>query len=311
MDLTIFILLFFLTTVYLMPVAGFSYKLCERMYKRSLFSKGAKQIQFFSAVLLFFCCLALGADFLFEGRLFQANLIFVHDTDISLEIWKNYLLLLIGGSFAGTILCILATKFSKTLFFFALSALIGVFLAVCTYGFQLLEIVSALSYDSFINNPYAVFSSAQLFSYIAVFFILIAIFLYSLYFICLFTFFFRNSMDYGRDYYTFILTKYGRAIFLFSFLVFIFAVILLAGFALPFQNYTADMLGAFTANTVSVQWALIAVPLLYFLFSLKLKKSFYSAQIPMQKKSNIITAFVLDLLFCVLIFALIMNAAKF
>lgn len=331
MNLLIFVFVFFLAAVFFMPLIGFCYKICETAYKRSLFAKGAKQIQLFSACLLLLCAAALGADYFFKGNLFQANLLI--QKNASFGIWQNSFIFLTGGSFLTAFLCFLAYKFSKKQFFFALSAAAGIFLAACMGKFlsliaasgitaenssifvqycqQIFNPVFALPAETFTENPYAVFASSGLFSALFLCFVLIAVFLYALYFVCILSFLFRNAMDYGRDYYTFMLAKYGRALFLVSLTAAVLGFMLLAGFALPFQNKTAEILSAYSAQPQYLQWALLAVPLVCSLISLKLKKSFYAAQIPMQKKSNVIIAVLLDFAFAVCIFFCVMNCTKF
>lgn len=327
MDLLIFVSVFFLAAVFLMPLIGFCYKLCETVYKRTLFAKGAKQIQLFSGVLLLLCAAALGADYVFKGSLFQANLLI--QGNASLGMWQNTFFLLAGGSLVAAVFCFLAYKFSKNPLFFVFSAVTGIFLAVCvakfmlmlaaaaaaTHGYnafsfyclQLLIPVLALPADTFAANPVAVFSSIELFSAAALFFMVSAVFLLSLYIVCILSFLFRNAMDYGRDYYSFMLGRYGRAVFLLSLAVFVFGFVLLAGFALPFQKNMAEMLLNQTAEPYYWQWALLVAPLIYFLVSLKLKKNFYSAQIPMQKKSSLISTFIFDFAFvsCIIFFIIL------
>ena len=84
--------------------------------------------------------------------------------------------------------------------------------------------------------------NTQVFSYAATMFFFLSVFLYALYLVCILSIAVRNSMDYGRDYYIFVLNKYGRAIFSFSLLAFGLVLILLIGFQLPFQPAFAELL---------------------------------------------------------------------
>lgn len=324
MELFIFFAVFFLFSVYLMPVVGLGYKICEGMHKRALFSKSAMQIQIFSSVLLLLVSIALGADYYLQGTLYQASLPF--QTSLELDFWKNLLLYLCIASLVLSAFCAMSARFPKLTLFYFLSALGGILLVVglaqfinfvaffavvaentstfSSYCLQVMGHIFALPPDAFMQNPYALFTNTQLFSYVVTLFFFLAIFIYALYIVCILTILFRNSMDYGRDYYTFILNKYGRGIFSFSLLAFILVVIMLAGFQLPFQPAIANSIHAYSPHVFVWQTVCIVVPILYFLFSIQLKKSFCLAAIPLQKKSNIfITAF-LDIVFSGFIFYL-------
>lgn len=324
MELLIFVAVFFLFSIYLMPVVGLGYKICEGMHKRALFAKSAMQIQVFSSVLLLLVSLALGADYYLQGTLYQASLPF--QTSLELDFWKNLLLYLCIASLVLSALCAISSRFSKVTLFYFLSALGGILLVVglaqfinfvaffavvaentskfSSYCLQTMGHMFALPLDAFMQNPYALFKNTQLFSYVVTLFFFLAVFIYALYLVCILTILFRNSMDYGRDYYTFILNKYGRGIFSFSLLAFILAVILLAGFQLPFQPAVTSLIHGYTSHVFAWQVACIVVPILYFLFSIQLKKSFCLAAIPLQKKSNIFITALLDFVFSAFIFYL-------
>lgn len=327
MELFIFIALFFLFSVYLMPVVGLGYKICEGVHKRALFAKSAVQIQIFSSVLLLLVSIALGADYFMHGVLYQACLPF--QTSLELDFWKNLFPYLCVASLVLSGLCAVTARFSKVSLFYFLSAFLGIvlvvglaqlinfvaFFAVVTenasrfsaYCLQVVGHMFALPLDAFAKNPYALFTNTQIFSYVVTLFFFLAVFIYALYFVCILSILFRNAMDYGRDYYTFILNKYGRGIFSFSLLAFILVLILLAGFQLSFQPAIANMISAHTSQVFVWQVACIVLPILYFLFSVQLKKSFCLAAIPLQKKSNIFTAALFDFAFGAFIFYLCIN----
>lgn len=324
MELCIFIALFFLLSVYLMPVVALGYKICEGVHKRALFAKSAKQIQIFSALLLFLVSLALFADYFMQGTLYQANLPLT--ASLELDFLKNLFFYLCSASFGLCVICVLSARFPKISLFYFVSALGGIFLVVglvqwinfvafftvvaenvnkfSSYCLQAVSHMLALPVDAFTKNPYALFNNAQIFSYVVTLFFFLAVFIYALYLVCMMSIFFRDSMDYGRDYYTFILNKYGRAIFSFSLLAFCLIVILLAGFQLPFQPVITSMISAQFSQVFMVQTAFIVVPILYFLFSIRLKKSFCLAPIPLQKKSNIFITAVFDFIFGAFVFYL-------
>ena len=90
MELVIFIGLFFMFAIYLMPVLGLGYKICEGVHKRALFAKAAMQIQVFSAAFLFLVSLALFADYFMQGILFEASSAF--SAVSNLDFWKDFLL---------------------------------------------------------------------------------------------------------------------------------------------------------------------------------------------------------------------------
>lgn len=327
MELCIFIALFFIFSVYLMPVAALGYKICEGVHKRALFAKSAKQIQIFSAVLLFLLSFALFADYFMQGTLYQANVPLT--ASLELDVLKNLLLYLCAASFGLAVICALSARFSKVSLFYFVSALGGIFLVAglaqwinfvaffavvsenvskfSAYCLQTVSHMLALPPDAFMKNPYALFNNTQIFSYVMTLFFFLAVFIYALYLVCILSIFFRNRMDYGRDYYTFILNKYGRAIFSFSLLAFCLILILLAGFQLPFQPAAADMISAHFSQVFLVQAAFVAVPILYFLFSVQLKKSFCLAPVPLQKKSNIFIAALFDFIFGAFVFYLCVN----
>lgn len=324
MELCIFIALFFLFSVYLMPVVGLGYKICEGVHKRALFAKSAVQIQIFSSVLILLASIALGADYFLHGTLYQACLPF--QTSLELDFWKNLFLYLCVGSLILSALCAVTVWFSKVSLFYFLSALGGIILVVAlaqlinfvaffavvadnvskfsAYCLQAMGHMFALPPDAFAKNPYALFTNTQIFSYVVTLFFFLAVFIYALYFVCILSILFRNAMDYGRDYYTFILNKYGRGIFSFSLLAFILVLILLAGFQLPFQPAIANLIAGYSSQVFAWQTAFIVLPVLYFLFSVRLKKSFCLAAIPLQKKSNIFIAAIFDFVFGAFIFYL-------
>lgn len=324
MDLFIFVAVFFLFSVYLMPVVGLGYKICEGMHKRALFAKSAMQIQVFSSILLLLVSFALGADYYLQGTLYQASLPF--QTSLELDFWKNLLLYLCLASLVLSAVCAVSARFYKITALYFLSAFGGILLVVglaqfinfvaffavvtenisefSSYCLQAMSHMFALPLDAFMHNPNALFKNTQLFSYIVTLFFFLSVFIYALYLVCILTILFRNTMDYGRDYYTFILNKYGRGIFSFSLLAFILTVILLAGFQLPFQPALTSFIHDHSANVFSWQVASIVVPILYFLFSIRLKKSFCLAAIPLQKKSNIFITALLDFVFSAFVFYL-------
>lgn len=327
MELFIFIALFFLFSVYLMPVVGLGYKICEGVHKRALFAKSAVQIQIFSSVLLLLVSIALGADYFLHGTLYQACLPF--KTSLELDLWKNLFLYLWLASLILAFLCAVTARFSKISFFYFLSAFGGIILVVglaqlinfvaffavaaetasrfSSYCLQAVGHMFALPLDVFTKNPYALFTNTQIFSYAVTLFFFLAVFIYALYFVCILSIIFRNAMDYGRDYYTFILNKYGRGILSFSLLAFILVLILLAGFQLPFQPAIANLIAGYTSRVFVWQAAGIVLPILYFLFSIQLKKSFCLAAIPLQKKSNIFIAAFFDFVFGAFVFYLCIN----
>lgn len=327
MELCIFTALFFLFSVYLMPVAALGYKICEGVHKRALFAKSAKQIQVFSAVLLFLVSLALFSDYFMQGTLYQANLPLT--ASLELDFLKNLFFYLCAFSFGLAVICALSARFSKVSLFYFVSALGGIFLVVglaqwinfvafsavaaenvskfSSYCLQAVSHMLALPLDAFMKNPYALFNNTQIFSYVVTLFFFLAVFIYALYLVCILSILFRNRMDYGRDYYAFILNKYGRAIFSFSLLAFCLILILLAGFQLPFQPAVTNIISAHFSQVFLVQAAFVAVPILYFLFSIQIKKSFCLAQIPMQKKSNIFIAAIFDFVFGGFVFYLCIN----
>lgn len=327
MELCTFVALFFLFSVYLMPVVALGYKICEGVHKRALFAKSAKQIQVFSAVLLLLVSLALFADYFLQGILYQANLPLTASLEI--DFLKNLFFYLCAASFGLSVICALSARFSKVSLFYFVSALGGIFLVVglaqwinfvaffavvaenvSTFSSWCLQAVShmlALPLDAFTKNPYSLFNNTQIFSYVVTLFFFLAVFIYALYLVCILSIFFRNSMDYGRDYYTFILNKYGRAIFSFSLLAFCLILILLAGFQLPFQPAVANIISKHFAQIFMIQVSFIVVPVLYFLFSIRLKKSFCLAPIPLQKKSNIFITALFDFIFGAFVFYLCIN----
>lgn len=327
MELFIFIALFFVFSVYLMPVVGLGYKICEGMHKRALFAKAAMQIQIFSSVLLLLVSLALGADYFLQGILYQASLPF--HTSLELEFWKNLLVYLCVASLVLAGFCAISACFSKISLFYFLSGLGGILLVVglaqfinfvaffavvaenvskfSSYCLQTMGHIFALPLDAFAKNPYALFTNTQIFSYVVTLFFFLAVFIYALYLVCILSILFRNSMDYGRDYYTFILNKYGQSIFSFSLLAFLLILMLLAGFQLPFQPMIANIIAGYSAHVFAWQTVFIVVPILYFLFSIQLKKSFCLAAIPLQKKSNIFIAALLDFVFGGFVFYLCIN----
>lgn len=327
MELFIFIALFFLFSVYLMPVVGLGYKICEGVHKRALFAKSAVQIQIFSSVLLLLVSIALGADYFLHGTLYQACLPF--QTSLELDFWKNLFLYLCIGSLALSALCAVTARFPKISLFYFLAALGGIILVVglaqlinfvaffavvtenasrfSSYCLHAMGHMFALPLDAFAKNPYALFTNTQIFSYVVTLFFFLAVFIYALYFVCILSIFFRNAMDYGRDYYTFILNKYGRGIFSFSLLAFILVLILLAGFQLPFQPAFENLIAGYSSQVFAWQVACVVLPILYFLFSVRLKKSFCLAVIPLQKKSNIFTAALFDFAFGAFVLYLCIN----
>lgn len=331
MEFVSFVACFFIAAVYLMPIVGFSYKICERLYKRSLFAKSARQIQLFSAVLLFLTVVLFAADYSMQGILFRADAALV--PGMLWGIGLSPLLLLACGTFAVCLLCFAAVKISKSVLLHAAAAGGGIVLAAALakwinlvavsavqtehtglfsgYCLQFLGYVFAAPDGAFSANPYALFSSVQFFSYLAVLFVFLFMFLYALYFVCVLSFVFRNAMDYGRDYYVFMLNKYGRAVFVFSLFAFLCGLILLLGFMLPFQPSMGEYLMAYGARAFYLQLALAGVPVLYCLCSMKLKKNFCLAAVPMQKKSNILVVFVTDCFFGAYIFFLVMHGITF
>lgn len=330
MEFASFVSFFFVAAFCLMPIVGFSYKVCEGVYKRSLFAKAAKQIQLFSACLLMLAGIAFCTDYFLQGILFRADLALAAGSMWGIGL--RPLLLLSGGLCAAAVLCFAAVKFSKSLFWYVISAAGGIAVAVFAaqwinlaaisaaagenadtfsqYCLQFLGRIFAVPAGSFADNAYALLSSVQFFAYAAALFLFLFIFLYALYFVTVLSFACRNAMDYGRDFYAFMLNKYGRAIFVFSLFAFAAGLVLLVGYMLPFQPALEQLLRGFSASAYFyVQLACVLVPFLYMLFSLKLKKNFCLAAVPMQKKSCILAVFAGDLFFGAYMFFLIMNAA--
>ncbi len=316
MELVIFIGLFFMFAIYLMPVLGLGYKICEGVHKRALFAKAAMQIQVFSAAFLFLVSLALFADYFMQGILFEASSAF--SAVSNLDFWKDLCLF-----------CALSVRFPKLTFLYFVNGLGGILLVAglaqwinfaavfavlqgnangfAAYCLQVVSHFFALPSDVFMDNPYALLKNTQVFSYAATMFFFLSVFLYALYLVCILSIAVRNSMDYGRDYYIFVLNKYGRAIFSFSLLAFGLVLILLIGFQLPFQPAFAELLQKYFSSVFILQAACVVLPVLYFLFSIQLKKNFCLAAVPMQKKSSIYAAAVLDFVFNAFIFFLIVN----
>lgn len=331
MESVIFVSCFFIASVSLMPIVGFSYKICERLYKRSLFAKSARQIQLFSAVLLLFSAVLFGADYCMQGILFGADAALA--AGALWGIGLKPLLLLACCMAAVCLLCFAAAKFSKSVLLHGFAAAGGIILAVAfakwinlvavsavktenaaafsLYCLQFLGYIFAVPDGAFSANPYALLSSVQFFSYLAVLFVFLFMFLYALYFVCVLSFVFRNAMDYGRDYYVFMLNKYGRAIFVFSLFAFLCGLIVLLGFMLPFQPSFGEYLKHYGAGALYIRLAFAVVPVLYCLCSLKLKKNFCLAAVPMQKKSNILVVFVTDFAFAACVFFLVMHGIMF
>ena len=262
MELVIFIGLFFMFAIYLMPVLGLGYKICEGVHKRALFAKAAMQIQVFSAAFLFLVSLALFADYFMQGILFEASSAF--SAVSNLDFWKDFLLHLGLASFVLCLFCALSVRFPKLTFLYFVNGLGGILLVAglaqwinfaavfavlqgnangfAAYCLQVVSHFFALPSDVFMDNPYALLKNTQVFSYAATMFFFLSVFLYALYLVCILSIAVRNSMDYGRDYYIFVLNKYGRAIFSFSLLAFGLVLILLIGFQLPFQPAFAELL---------------------------------------------------------------------
>ena len=327
MELVIFIGLFFMFAIYLMPVLGLGYKICEGVHKRALFAKAAMQIQVFSAAFLFLVSLALFADYFMQGILFEASSAF--SAVSNLDFWKDFLLHLGLASFVLCLFCALSVRFPKLTFLYFVNGLGGILLVAglaqwinfaavfavlqgnangfAAYCLQVVSHFFALPSDVFMDNPYALLKNTQVFSYAATMFFFLSVFLYALYLVCILSIAVRNSMDYGRDYYIFVLNKYGRAIFSFSLLAFGLVLILLIGFQLPFQPAFAELLQKYFYSFFILKSASVVFAVLYFLFSIQLKKNFCLAAVPMQKKSSIYAAAVLDFVFNAFIFFLIVN----
>ena len=155
MEFASFVSFFFVAAFCLMPIVGFSYKVCEGVYKRSLFAKAAKQIQLFSACLLMLAGIAFCTDYFLQGILFRADLALAAGSMWGIGL--RPLLLLAGGLCAAAVLCFAAVKFSKSLFWYVISAAGGI--AVAVFAAQWINL-AAISAASTISSPASVTSIA-------------------------------------------------------------------------------------------------------------------------------------------------------
>lgn len=328
MDLFLFIAMFFVAAVYFMPSIGFSYKLCERIYKRSLFGKSAQQIQFFASLLLLPVSIAFFADYFMQGTLFAAQ----EFVGGNLPAFRHLFLSISCGGFALCVFSFAASKWFNKIFMHIVCALLGIALILalsywlCNVGvlsflhgsvngfaqicMQFVTVVFIVPFGS----PDAVGTG-----YFASVALLLNVVIFSLYFVVFGTFLFRNAMDYGRDYYSFILNRYGRALYGFSLLALLFEfslIIFQPDFPPDFRPWIFRITEEFfrvLENIVSFSpsytwWGVFSVYFFYQLVSFTLKRSFCLTQIPLRKKSYLIIACVLDFVFNAGLFAVIAGA---
>lgn len=116
-------------------------------------------------------------------------------------------------------------------------------------------------------------------------------------------------MDFGRDYYTFVLQKYGKTLFFITFILLLAIAVMTVLFEPSLEKNIAHIILPFVSEKVLyIQIGIAIFPFIYLPLSMKGKKSFYTATMPMQKKSIVFILFLFDLLFMFGYFSLLVYA---
>lgn len=311
MDLLLFYFFFGSIIFLIMPVYALSYKVFEKKFKRSLYGKASQQISYFIALFALLYFVALGLDIFMKGTLYQLNVLimgFVPNINA-----QNIFYAILGMFFLLALFSFgYATKV-KNLVLPIISTCCG-FVGMYFLFTWLSFLTLPLDYTQVLNNTqfFPTYFNKILFgieyhfisakNYDVVFQVLLSgifysfVFLFALYVIILCTIIIRNKMDFGRDYYVFVFQRYGKTLFFITFILMIFLALMTVLFEPSLQTNIANNLVPFFAkNVFYAQIAIAIIPFICLLISMKWKKSFYSAQSPMQKKSLIFLSFLLDM----------------
>ena len=322
MDFLLFLFFFGLILVFFMPVYALSYKVFEKKNKRALYGKASQQLSYLIALLAVLYFIAFALDIVMHGTFYQLNIL----VNEKLPQVKNIFYGMIGIFLFLACLSFLYAKKVKTIvlpFISCLCGFVGLYLLFMWFSFlasgvdissvlgnvqffptYFLKIIFGIDYNVISSNNYNLTYQILLATIFYSF-----VFLMALYLIIIFTIIVRNKMDFGRDYYTFVLQKYGKTIFFITFILLIAIAVTTALFEPSLGKNIASLLSLFiTEKVYYYQIGIAIIPFIYLPLSMKGKKSFYIATMPLQKKSIIFILFLLDLLFMVGYFSLLVYA---
>ncbi len=324
MDFLLFSFFFGSILVLFMPVYALSYKVFEIKNKRSLYGKASQQLSYCIALLAILYFFAFGLDILMHGTFYQLNVLFAEKFPQSNV--DTFFYGIIGIFFFLACISFLYAKKIKHIIFPFLSCCCGFvalyFLFVWFSFFASSADISTILGNAQFFPKYFLkiifgfdyhFISAK--NYDFIFQILLAtifysfVFLFALYLIVIFTIIVRNKMDFGRDYYTFVLQKYGKTLFFITFILLLAIAVMTVLFEPSLEKNIAHIILPFVSEKVLyIQIGIAIFPFIYLPLSMKGKKSFYTATMPMQKKSIVFILFLFDLLFMFGYFSLLVYA---